>query len=75
MDATAATKALSPPAREFLERRPSRHFIGGEWVESADGTSFETIDPATGQPITELAQGGPQDVDRAVAAAQLLSRL
>jgi acyl-CoA reductase-like NAD-dependent aldehyde dehydrogenase len=70
MDATAATKALSPPAREFLERRPSRHFIGGEWVESADGTSFETIDPATGQPITELAQGGPQDVDRAVAAAR-----
>jgi acyl-CoA reductase-like NAD-dependent aldehyde dehydrogenase len=70
MDATAATKAPSPPAREFLERRPSRHFIGGEWVESADGTSFETIDPATGQPITELAQGGPQDVDRAVAAAR-----
>ena len=70
MEATATTQALSAPAREFLERGPGRHFIGGEWLESADGASFETIDPATGRPITEVAQGGPQDVDRAVAAAR-----
>jgi acyl-CoA reductase-like NAD-dependent aldehyde dehydrogenase len=70
MEATTTTEALSAPAREFLERGPGRHFIGGEWIESADGATFETIDPATGQPITEVAQGGPQDVDRAVAAAR-----
>jgi acyl-CoA reductase-like NAD-dependent aldehyde dehydrogenase len=70
MEATTSTTALSAPAREFLDRGPGRHFIGGEWVESADGATFETIDPATGQPITEVAQGGPQDVDRAVAAAR-----
>ena len=69
MEATATTKSLGAPAREFLERGPG-HLIGGEWVESADGATFETIDPATGQPVTEVAQGGAQDVDRAVAAAR-----
>ena len=70
MEATATTQALSEPAREFLERGPGRHFIGGEWLESADGASFETIDPATGRRDHEVAQGGPEDVDRAVAAAR-----
>ncbi len=70
MATTTTTEALSGPARGFLERGPGRHFIGGEWLESADGASFETIDPATGQPIAEVAQGGTQDVDRAVQAAR-----
>jgi acyl-CoA reductase-like NAD-dependent aldehyde dehydrogenase len=70
MEATTSTGALSAPAREFLDRGPGRHFIGGEWVESADGASFETIDPATGDVITEVAHGGPGDVDRAVNAAR-----
>src|SRR5262245_1178538 len=70
MEATTSAKALSAPAREFLARGPGRHLIGGEWLESADGASFETIDPATGEPIIEVAQGGPEDVNRAVAAAR-----
>jgi acyl-CoA reductase-like NAD-dependent aldehyde dehydrogenase len=70
MVTTTTTEALSGPAREFLERGPGRHFIGGEWLESVDGATFKTIDPATGQPITEVAQGGAQDVDRAVQAAR-----
>jgi len=70
MEATTSTGALSAPAREFLDRGPGRHFIGGDWLESADGRTFETIDPATGQAITEVAHGGPDDVDRAVAAAR-----
>ena len=70
MEATISTERLSGSAREFLDRGPGRHFIGGEWVESADGATFETVDPATGRPITEVAQGGDADVDRAVAAAR-----
>ncbi|MBM3667664.1 MAG: aldehyde dehydrogenase family protein [Actinobacteria bacterium] len=69
MEATAATNALSAPAREFLGRA-GRHLIGGEWVESAGGAVFETIDPATGEAIAEVAHGGPEDVDRAVRAAR-----
>ena len=68
--ATATTEALSAPAREFLARGPGRHLIGGEWLLSADARTFETIDPATGAAITNVAQGGPEDADRAARAAR-----
>jgi len=68
--ATATAQSLSPAAREFVERGPQRLVIGGERLEAADGRSFETIDPATGEPICEVALAGPDDVDRAVEAAQ-----
>ena len=68
--ATATAQALSEPAREFLSAEPRGHSIGGEEVPSADGRTFETIDPATGEAICEVAYGGPEDVDRAVRAAR-----
>jgi acyl-CoA reductase-like NAD-dependent aldehyde dehydrogenase len=68
--ATATADALSEAPREFLARGPGRHLIGGEWLDSADGRRFESIDPATGEPIIEVAQGGPEDVERAVRAAR-----
>ena len=45
-------------------------FIGGEFVPPADGGHFRTLNPATEQPLAEVAQAGPPDVDRAVAAAR-----
>jgi 5-carboxymethyl-2-hydroxymuconic-semialdehyde dehydrogenase len=45
------------------------HFIGGTHVPSADGATFEVADPVTNQPYAAVAAGGPQDIDRAVAAA------
>jgi acyl-CoA reductase-like NAD-dependent aldehyde dehydrogenase len=68
--ATATAQALSDAARAFIERSPAPHLIGGEWLESADGRTFETVDPATGETIVEVALGGPEDVDRAVRAAR-----
>jgi acyl-CoA reductase-like NAD-dependent aldehyde dehydrogenase len=68
--ATATAQALSEPAREFVSAGPVGHWIGGEQVASAGGRSFETIDPATGEPICEVAHAGTEDVDRAVSAAQ-----
>ena len=59
---------LGAEAREFLSR-PHRLLIGGQWVDAADGRTFATHDPATGNEITRVAHGGPEDVDRAVAAA------
>jgi acyl-CoA reductase-like NAD-dependent aldehyde dehydrogenase len=44
--------------------------IDGEHVPAADGRTFETLDPATTQPITAVAQAGAEDVDRAVKAAR-----
>jgi aldehyde dehydrogenase (NAD+) len=44
--------------------------IGGEEQDAAEGATLATIDPASGDHIAEVAEGGPEDVDRAVAAAR-----
>jgi aldehyde dehydrogenase (NAD+) len=46
-----------------------RLFIDGGWVAPAGGAHFASIDPATEEPIAEIARGGAADVDRAVRAA------
>ena len=60
------------PARRWIADRDGKlgHFIEGCWVPPADGSMFPTVDPATAQPIAQVAHGGPADVDAAVAAAQ-----
>jgi aldehyde dehydrogenase (NAD+) len=45
-------------------------FIGGEFVPAADGRQFETVNPATEEPLARVAEAGVADVDRAVAAAR-----
>src|SRR6266851_1718688 len=46
------------------------HFVlGGERVSAADGKTFAVIEPATGKPFAEVAEAGPEDVQRAVQAA------
>ena len=47
-----------------------RQFIGGEWVDAADGRTFESLDPFTGGVVAEVAAGGREDAARAVQAAQ-----
>jgi len=60
---------LSGPAREFVAGE-RQLLIGGEPMGAADGRTFETLDPATAQPITTVAHAGAEDVDRAVTAAR-----
>ncbi|VVC98695.1 unnamed protein product [Leptidea sinapis] len=50
-------------------------FINNEWVKSSDGKTFKTENPATGQVIAEVQQGGKADVDKAVKAAKDAFRL
>src|SRR3954466_10410485 len=69
ISADALPDALSAPARDFVSRS-HRLLIGGEHVEAADGRTFATVDPATGNEIAEIAHGGAEDVARAVAAAR-----
>lgn len=45
----------------------ARHWIGGEWVDSA--TRHDSFDPATGTRIGTYAEAGEEEADRAVAAA------
>ena len=45
-------------------------FIDGAFRDAADGTRFTSVNPATGVPVADVAQGGPADVDAAVAVAR-----
>src|ERR1700737_1241488 len=47
---------------------PGRLLIDGQWGESAK--KFDTIHPAQGEVLTQIAAASTQDVDRAVAAAR-----
>src|SRR5665213_74204 len=61
--------ALGDAAREFVSQ--THHLlIGAERTQAADGRTFATLDPATGSEIAQVALGGPEDVERAVAAAR-----
>jgi len=46
------------------------HFINGKEMPSRSGATFESIDPATAQPLATVALGEAEDIDRAVAAAR-----
>jgi acyl-CoA reductase-like NAD-dependent aldehyde dehydrogenase len=43
--------------------------IGGEWVEAADGATFTTVSPATGEALAVLPRAGRVDARAAVEAA------
>ena len=60
------------PIDEWLDARHRTFglFIGGQWVAPEAGETFETSNPATGQPIARIAQAGAADIDSAVAAAR-----
>jgi aldehyde dehydrogenase (NAD+) len=47
-----------------------RLFIGGEWSDAIGGARLETLHPANGEALTEVAEGAAQDIDVAVAAAR-----
>jgi aldehyde dehydrogenase (NAD+) len=44
--------------------------INGEWVSAVSGKTFATVDPATGQELSQIAEADSEDVDRAVSAAR-----
>ena len=48
--------------------------IGPDWRDAASGQRFQALNPATGDTIAEIAQGGAADVDSAVQAAQAAYR-
>ncbi|GMA55640.1 hypothetical protein GCM10025858_01430 [Alicyclobacillus sacchari] len=46
------------------------HFIDGKFCASENGRTFDNINPATGDKIGVVAEGGRAEIDRAVAAAR-----
>ena len=60
---------VSPRLEEFL-RGTKKLYINGEWVNSLSGKTFETVNPATGEKLADVAEAGPKDIDLAVKAAR-----
>lgn len=50
-------------------------FIGNQWVNSASGKTFPTINPSTGEKICDVQEGDKADIDKAVAAARQAFKL
>ncbi len=63
-----ATATLNDPRIETTIQ--TQLLIDGQWRDSLSGKKFETINPATEEIITEVAEGDAADVDLAVKAAR-----
>jgi len=48
----------------------TRLFIAGQWRESISGSTFPTVNPATGELLADVSEAGRDDIDLAVRAAR-----
>ena len=53
-----------------LLKSGGRMLIGSEWRDAVSGKRFPTLNPATAEPIAEIAEGDAPDIDLAVKAAR-----
>ena len=56
-------------ARSFIGEK-HQMLINGKWVEAASGKTFPSYNPATGEVLTQVAEGDGEDINRAVSAAR-----
>lgn len=61
--------SILPIVRDFLAQNPIPHFINGTFVPSADGGTFEVLNPSDATRLADVAFGGAPEIDRAVEAA------
>ena len=55
---------------QVVARTPFCHFIGGEFVGSGAGRTFDTLNPVTGEVYAQVYEAGREEVDAAVEAAR-----
>ncbi|MFC9131820.1 aldehyde dehydrogenase family protein [Streptomyces sp. NPDC057099] len=71
MENVAFAYAPAPESRAVVDIAPSYGlFIDGEFTEAADGKVFKTVSPSSEEVLSEVAQAGEADVNRAVQAAR-----
>lgn len=63
---------IIPASNAALPDAPMRlkHWIGGAWVDSADGATSVRYSPAHGVPVSVAAKGGRLEAEAAIAAAR-----
>ena len=58
---------------QLLDRMPryaDKLLINGKWCNSVSGKTFDTLNPATGELLAQVAEGDAADIDLAVKAAR-----
>src|SRR6202790_990736 len=58
------------PFEPTVKVSANKLLINGKWVDSVSRKTFPTINPSTGEVITQVAEADAADVDKAVAAAR-----
>jgi len=61
--------STSEQEKKILEATPRQLFIGGEWRDASGGATLAVEDPATGEPLCEIADATPNDAQAAIDAA------
>ena len=70
MEYGPAPESASPALAWIAGRQPFGLFINNQWVTPTSGQYIESINPATGKALAQVAAAGGADVDTAVAAAR-----
>ncbi len=61
---------LTEPKSTQTPIKQTKILINNKWVDSVSGKTFETINPATGESLAQVAEADAADVDLAVKAAR-----
>jgi succinate-semialdehyde dehydrogenase/glutarate-semialdehyde dehydrogenase len=61
--------SIATEEQTVVDNVEKRLYIGGEWRDASGGATLEVIDPATEEPIAEVADATPDDALAALAAA------
>ena len=67
-------EAQHPDVTTYLSGSPKKLIIGGAQVPALSGKTFTAYNPSDGAALVDVAAAGPEDVDRAVEAAQTALR-
>lgn len=60
---------IAPAVAKFLAMPLHKSFIGGRWIEAADGQTFDVLDPGSSDRIATVTSLKKADVDKAVDVA------
>src|SRR5437588_1603774 len=70
MEYGPAPEAPTPALEWIQERKPFGLFINNRWVKPGSGQYLDSINPATGKPLAQIAAANSADVETAVSAAR-----
>ncbi|HEY6781189.1 MAG TPA: NAD-dependent succinate-semialdehyde dehydrogenase [Thermoleophilaceae bacterium] len=61
--------AIATQEQQIVDRVRKQLYIGGEWRDGSGGETLAVIDPATEEPLAEVADATPEDAMAALDAA------